>query len=305
MSESTRVLVTGATGFIGRWTIDALLAAGYEVHAVTSGITTLRDEVVWHRADLLEAGAADAVLSAVRPSHLLHLAWYAKPGQFWTSLANYRWLEASIALVRAFAEHGGRRIVMAGTCAEYDWRHGFCSEYVTPRRPATPYGVCKNATFDTLMSFAEHASLSAAWGRVFFLYGPHEPEARLVPSVITAILRDETARCTHGNQIRDFLHVADVAGAFAALLASDVRGGVNIASGIPVAIRDVVLATAYELGAPERVQFGALEAPPDEPPLLVGDARRLRNDVGWAPRYDLATGIAQTVEWWSSMLVAR
>jgi nucleoside-diphosphate-sugar epimerase len=305
MSSAIRVLVTGATGFIGRHTVDALLAAGHDVHAVTSRGGGSSADATWYRADLLEPGAAAALVATVHPTHLLHLAWYAEPGKFWTSLENYRWLEASIALVRAFAERGGQRIVLAGTCAEYDWRHGFCSEHITPRRSATPYAACKNALFDTLSSLAERASFSAAWGRVFLLYGPHEAEARLVPSVITALLRDERARCTHGNQIRDFLHVADVASAFAALVTSDVRGAVNIASGIPVTIRDVVLAAAYQLGAPDRVEFGALAAPANEPPLVVGDARRIRNEVGWAPKYDLSSGIEETIGWWSRTLVAR
>jgi len=106
----------------------------------------------------------------------------------------------------------------------------------------------------------------------------------LVPSVIASLLRGEAARCTHGDQIRDFLHVTDVADAFVALLDSPVEGAVNIASGNPVALRQIVLAAADCLGARERVQFDAPSPSDNEPPLLVADWRRLANELGWRPK---------------------
>ncbi len=79
-------------------------------------------------ADLLDGRETEAVLSRVQPTHLLHFAWYTVPGRYWTAPDNLRWTEASLRLLRAFEAHGGRRVVMAGTCAEYDWRYGYCSE---------------------------------------------------------------------------------------------------------------------------------------------------------------------------------
>jgi nucleoside-diphosphate-sugar epimerase len=254
----------------------------------------------WHRADLLDSTETSRMMAEVRPTHLLHLAWYAEPGKFWHSAENFRWLESSIALLRHFREQGGERVVMAGTCAEYDWDYGFCSEVITPCRPATTYGVCKNALFEVMRVFCAERGMSAAWGRIFFLYGPGEHPSRLVASVITDFLRGDQARCTHGNQIRDFLHVRDVASAFVALLESPVEGAVNIASGQPVALREVVLTIADCLGARERVCFGALPAPENEPPLLVADVRRLAGELGWRPYYDLAAGVAQTIRDWQS-----
>jgi len=236
-------------------------------------------------------------MEEIRPTHLLHFAWYAEHGKFWRSTENYRWLEASIALLRRFHECGGKRVVVAGSCAEYDWSYGYCSEGITPCRPTTPYGACKNALQDTLHSYCVETGLSAGWGRIFFVYGPGEHPARLVSSVIGSLLQGGIARCTHGNQIRDFLHVEDVADAFVALLDSVVRDAVNIASGRPVSVRDVVLATADLIGARERVDFGALPAPDFEPPLLVADTRRLFNEVGWRPRWELIAGIEQAMRY--------
>jgi nucleoside-diphosphate-sugar epimerase len=116
--------------------------------------------------------------------------------------------------------------------------------------------------------------------------------------VVRSLLAGERARCTHGGQIRVLLAVDDAARAFCDLLLSDVTGPVNIASGDAVSIRDVVLAAARQLGAEGRVDFGTIEANGDEPPVLVADTRRLRDEVGWRPRRDLQSGLAASIAWW-------
>jgi nucleoside-diphosphate-sugar epimerase len=293
-----RVLVTGATGFVGRCTIPLLVERGFEVHAVHHAAAPPdTDGVRWHRADLLEPGTAETLVEAVGPTHLLHLAWYAAPGRFWASLENVRWVEASLRLLRAFGGMG-RRAVIAGTCAEYDWRHGFCSEMVTPLEPESLYGVSKLAVGRVAMALARETGMSLASGRIFFLYGPGERPGRLVSSVTEALIEKRPAPCSHGHQFRDFLHVADVASAFIALLESEVEGPVNIASGEAVTIRSLLIELASWLDAVELLHFGEVATGPAEPPLLVGDVRRLRDEVGWTPSFTLSEGLADTIEWW-------
>ncbi len=298
----SRVLVTGASGFIGRRCLPLLAARGYEVHGVSARAPADARAVAWHRADLLDPQQAADLIAAVRPTHLLHLAWYAVPGQFWFSTANFQWVQASLGLFTAFASHGGQRIVGAGTCAEYDWRYGRCTEGLTPLAPATPYGVCKHALQLMLASLAQQCGLSAAWGRIFFVYGPGEHPARLVASVIGALLRDEPVRCTHGEQVRDFLHVDDVADAFVALLGSDFQGPVNVASGRPVRVKEIVQTLGDLTERAASIGLAAAPAPPDEPAVLVADVGRLLGDVGWHPRYGLADGLADTLVWWRGKL---
>lgn len=296
-----RVLLTGATGFIGRHAVAPLLRRGYEVHAVSSKSPDESDAaaaVRWHRADLLDGGDVSKLMRAVEPTHLLHFAWYAVPGKYWTSPENFRWVRASLDLLEAFSGCGGRRLVAAGTCAEYDWNHELYSERTTPLAPATLYGTCKHASQLLQDAFARQAELSAAWGRVFFLYGAHEDAGRLVASVTGSLLRGEAALCSHGRQVRDFLHVEDVADAFVALLDSEVGGAVNIASGVPVALKDVVEKIARKLGREDLVRLGARPAPANEPPVIVADVRRLSDEVGWKPKYDLDAGLDETIRWW-------
>ena len=302
-----RVLVTGAGGFVGRHAIAPLVERGYEVHAVRrSQAGPEAGGVVWHAADLLEPGAAESLCARVRPTHLLHLAWYTEPGLYWRSRENLRWVEASLSLLRAFAAAGGRRVVGAGTCAEYDWAAAArCDERSTPVRPATLYGACKAALATIQQAHAAEAGLTQAWGRLFFLYGPDEHPSRLVASVASALLRGQPASCTSGEQRRDFMHTADAAGAFAALLDSAVEGAVNIASGESVPVKHVVAVIAEHAGNPGLVRMGARPTPEGDPAELGAAVERLRDEVGWRPRRSLEEGLAETVAWWRASLGER
>ncbi len=297
-----RVLVTGASGFIGSHSLDVLQSKGYEVHAAWLKNRREVDGVEWHRADLLEPSAIANLVREVSPTHLLHLAWYAQPRDYRESRENLRWCEAGMCLLKEFAENGGKRAVFAGSCFEYDLGRGTCSEDLTPTAPSTLYGTCKDSLRRNVMEFSARAGVSAAWGRVFYLYGPREARERLVPSVITSLLRGEKARCSHGRQMRDFLYVADVAEAFVALLDSSSNGAINIGSGEAITIRSIVEEIARQIETqshqPAQIEFGAIESAPGDPPVVCADTRKVREEVGWNPRWTLQGGIAESIKWW-------
>jgi nucleoside-diphosphate-sugar epimerase len=294
----SRVLVTGGSGFIGRRVLPMLVGAGHEVHASTSRQGAgEKDEIRWHRADLLDPSAAAELIAAARPTHLLHLAWYTEHGRFWEAPENLPWVEASLRLWRAFAaSEGAERFVGVGSCAEYEWVEPILSEETTPLRPASLYGACKDATRRALEAASERAGISFAWGRVFFIYGPEEASGRLVPSVAEALAAGRPARSSDGEQIRDFMHVDDAARALAALLGSEVSGAVNLGSGEGVRVREVVETLGRLAGTPELIELGAVPRPDGDPAELVADARRLREQVGWAPEIDLERGLASTMQ---------
>ncbi len=139
------------------------------------------------------------MIATARPDGLLHLAWCARPPDYWRSPDNLRWLAASLDLVRLFVEHGGQRIVGVGSCAEYDWRQGYCTEGVTPLLPASLYGVTKAACGSAIEAYAGETGISAAWGRLFFLYGPFDSPVRLVPSLVRSLSAGQPARCADGQ----------------------------------------------------------------------------------------------------------
>ena len=177
-----------------------------------------------------------------------------------------------------------------------------CLESVTPRKPSTVYGTCKNALQEILSIYSNQFGLSSAWGRIFFLYGPKEHPSRLVSSVIQSILRGETARCSSGEQVRDFMYVTDVASAFVALLNSDIQGPVNIASGEAITLKDVVERIATKLGRPELLKLGARSTNLQDPPLLLADISRLKDELGWQPSFDIDRGLDETIAWWKEEL---
>jgi nucleoside-diphosphate-sugar epimerase len=311
VSDLKRVLVTGAGGFIGRSSIAPLGRLGFEVHAVFSGTPghgcPAPEGAYTHVADLLSEGQVDALLARVVPTHLLHFAWIATPGIYWRSPDNFRWLAASQNLLRGFRARGGIRAVMAGSSGEYDWsRASVCSETSSPladeSAAPTPYATTKIALQKALAQFSREEKLSSAWGRIFFQFGPYEHPDRLVPSVIRHLLKGQEALCTHGRQIRSFLHVADVGGAFAHLLESDVQGPVNIGSDERIALADLIGRIALEIGRPDLVRLGARSAPADEPQLLVPDVQRLRDEVLWRPQLSLSAGLSDTIAWWRGQL---
>jgi nucleoside-diphosphate-sugar epimerase len=310
MMQGRRVLVTGAGGFIGRWSVPPLLRAGFEVHAVLSGranraVPAELGGAEVHFADLLDESDIDALLAAVRPTHLLHFAWIATPGLYWSSPENDRWLTASDRLLHTFRAQGGARVVMAGSCAEYDWsRVEVCDERTSALadESAAPsaYAAAKIAMQRSLADYGREHAISTAWGRIFFQFGPHEHPDRLVPSVIRNLLLNREAPCSHGAQIRSFLHVADVGAAFAAVLDSGVEGPVNIGSADRITLAELIDRIARQIGRPELIRLGARPAQGQEPPMLVPEVHRLVEEVRWQPRFTLSEGLRDTIGWWRS-----
>lgn len=302
MSERLKtVLVTGATGIIGRHAVNTLLANGVNAVAIArGGFERVPLKCEMRRIDLLDREATQAAVREIKPDGLLHLAWISAHGRFWNSPENLDWLASSVYLLRAFAEAGGQRVVAAGTCVEYD-----CSRPITSRideskecRPATFYGWAKHGLRQVLAAYAQEAGLKHAWGRLFLLYGEDEPQQRLAPTVARALLRGLPAECTSGNQVRDFLDTRDAGAAFAKLLLSTVDGPVNICSGEAISIADFAGRIAKIIGRPELLRLGALPDRPDDPPYLVGDPSRLTHEVGFAPAIPLDQGLRDTVARW-------
>jgi len=299
------VLVTGASGFIGRQCLPILVAKGYDVHALSRrqpGASTRG--VTWHDLDLLRPGAPTEIIHQVRPDFLLHLAWHAVPGKFWEAPENIDWVRASLELLSAFAANNGRRLVAAGSCAEYQINAGECLEERTPLLPSTLYGTFKCAFGSVHDSFTPQTDISSAWGRPFFLYGPYEHPSRLIAYVVQSLLRAEPAICSDGRQVLDFIHVEDAASAFVSLLENKIQGPVNIASGRPVEVRDLLQEIGMKIGRPELIRLGARESSSGVSRIWA-NVDRLTKEVGWKPRYDLPSGIKHTIEWWRNPAAFR
>jgi len=288
----TRVLLTGASGFIGRHCLDRLRREDCEIEAVSrSGRDPGGGRVRWHAADLRDPDAVRRIVRNLRPSLVLHLAWEATPRLYSASPENLRWLAATIALATAFGEAGGHRFVGAGTAAEYAHVDTLCAEDSTPIRPATIYGKCKAACWLALAAAAQHYGFAAAWGRIFLPYGPGDPAERLIPSVLAALAADRPVETTHGRQQRDYIYAPDAADLLVRLLFSDATGAFNVGSGKPVSVRSIVEYLAAALGRSHLVRFGAIEPGPGEPALLAADMSKVKARLGWSAPTAIAAGL--------------
>lgn len=293
-----KVLLTGASGFIGFQCIKPLLQKDYEVIALSS--KPQKFSFPFYQVDLLNQVAVKQIIEQHKPTHLLHLAWYAASPHYWDSPLNLDWLEASLHLLRCFYACGGKRAVVAGTCAEYEWGHPLCDEIGTPCRPATLYGAVKLSLSMIAEKLTQLENRSMAWARLFHLFGPREHPNRLVPMIIRSLLSKNKVPCSHGQQIRDYLYVQDAANALAALLESGIKGSVNIGSGQYVKIRDIIEKIAEKIGNKELIEWGSLPVNASDPMQLIPEIYRLKEEVKWTPAINLERGLEQTISWWKN-----
>lgn len=269
------VLLTGATGFVGRQVLRALVARGTRIRAVVRDGTRGRlappadiDSVVT-TADLF-AESADwwtAVCKGV--DTIVHVAWYAEPDKYLQSPNNFDCLIGTLQLAKGAAQAGVRRFIGIGTCIEYDLDGGMLS-VEAPLRPLTPYGEAKAATFKVLSQWLPRQKLEFAWCRLFYLHGEGEDARRLVPYLHARLAAGESAELSSGSQIRDFLDVAEAGHMIARTALGQAQGPVNICSGIPITVRQLAERIADEYGRRDLLKFGARPDNLSESPCVVG-----------------------------------
>lgn len=285
-----KVLLTGANGFIGRYVLNALQRHGVEVVAI--GRTRPHIPVSFIEADLLSISDFAPLVQKAQVTHLLHLAWYAEHGKYWISPLNLRWVDATTRLVEAFCVSGGQQVVISGTCAEYEWAHGYCREDSTPLNPATLYGVAKDAARRLAMAICIQHQVPCAWGRVFLPFGHGESLSRLMPALVEVFQGVRPPFGVNAMVYRDFLHASDVAAAFVRLLTHSANGTYNVSSGEPTRLAEVVTTLANLIGADPQPVLALATERPGEPPLLVGENLKLKA-LGWQPALSLSQGLGR------------
>ena len=303
-----RVLLTGATGFIGSHLARALVHHGHEVFALVRPTASL-----WRLADVLpsiqlvrgDLGALEALrpaLGEIRPRACFHLAWCpATPGAYLMARENLEMLEAALRLARYLTDAGCEVLVGTGTCLEYDTDPGRLSES-TPTTPQSLYAATKLACGLALTHWGMVAGLRVVWARLFQEFGPQEDERRLVPLVVRALLRNTPFRPRSGSQIRDYLPVEDVAEALRLLMESDVRGPVNVGSGMPTTVLDLALSIGRLLDRAHLVDAVAGAEQDPGPAMLCADSGYLQAHTPWRPPAALEPGLARAIAWWEQRL---
>ncbi|HUI03944.1 MAG TPA: SDR family NAD(P)-dependent oxidoreductase [Acidimicrobiales bacterium] len=309
LAPSARVLVTGATGFIGSHLVRRLVDDGYEVHALTSAVSSvyairlvgMRDRITLHEGNLTDRCAMDALVDAVRPTHVFHLGAYTHVGKSWNRVDECVQVnvQGTVNLLQALDGSGYERFVNVGTSEIYgDVAVPFREDQ--PVRPASPYAASKYAAERFCRVFVDGRGWPIVMLRPFNAYGPAQTADRIIPEVIVRALRGEELLMTQGRQTREFNFVEDlVDGMVRAAATPGVEGRLfNLGCGEDVPIRDVTTLVLDLMGNPVEARFGALPDRPIEIWEMRCDAARARDELGWKPQHSLADGLEKTIAWY-------
>lgn len=290
-----RILLSGATGFIGAHVARVLVGKGIEVYGLTlpgaprGRVADIADQIEMREGDLTDADWVREMVKSIAPDSAIHLAWYAEPRTYLRAVSeNLASLRGGMNLLEALAEGGScRRVVVAGTCLEN-----------MPTPQPTIYAAAKAAQHRLALGFTDRA-MTAACAHIHYLYGPGEDERRVIPAVTRSLLAGKAIDVTDGTLARDYLHVADVAEALFRVAQSDLTDRVDICAGTTVTLRAVFDEIGRATGRGDLVRFGAIvDSGPTGWPA-TGDPAALLT-TGWQPRYTLTQGIQETTVWWAT-----
>jgi nucleoside-diphosphate-sugar epimerase len=279
------VLLTGATGFVGRQVLRALADRGAVVRVVVregkqgelTGLNFI--EKVISTADLFAEGSAWWADACGSIDTVIHAAWHVEPATYLQSPKNLDCLAGTLQLAKGAAQAGVRRFTGIGTCFEYDLAADKLSVH-SPLRPLTPYAGAKTAAFMALSQWLPQQGVEFAWCRLFYLYGEGENERRLVPYLRAKLMAGEPAELTSGRQIRDYLNVRDAGRMIVEAAFGAEQGPVNICSGRPITVRQLAEQIADEYGRRDLLRFGARPDNLIDPPRVVGVGRETLQDGG-------------------------
>jgi nucleoside-diphosphate-sugar epimerase len=304
-----RVLLTGATGFVGANLARRLLADGHEVHCLVRPghaswrLEAIRRDVRLHEAALTDAAGLVALLGGVRPDWVFHLAVH---GAYSTQTALDVMVQTNVVgtinLVQAALAHGVEALVNTGSSSEYGFKDHAPAE-TEWLEPNSHYAVTKASATLFCRYTGQSQGAPVRTLRLYSVYGPWEEPSRLVPTLIVRGLRGELPRLARPEIARDYVHADDVSEAYvlAATHPGQAPGAVyNVGTGVQTALAEVVETARAALGIAAAPVWGAMAPRRWDTAVWVADVRAIAEALGWRPRVEFTEGFRRTLDWYRS-----
>ena len=273
-----KVILTGATGLIGKEAVKPLIDNGFEIYPINSQNCNIFDE-----------NQIKIKFREVKPQYLLHFAGYTGEG-YLTSEINYKFIDAGLNVLKYFKENNGKRAIFAGTCFEYDFKNTPLKED-DPLNPLTPYAQCKVELYRQASEYCIRNNLSFGWGRIFYVFGNDENEKRLTSYIKNNLLNNKPIEIQCGQLIRDYMYSADIARAFVKFLDTDVTGAVNICSGQGISLENYTLTIAKALNKENLVKIHKNIT--NQPEIIIGNNEKLLNLIKFEPSKNIKNKIKE------------
>lgn len=303
--KGKKVIITGATGFVGANLVRMALEAGAEVDILTRRnsnmwrIKDLLEDINNNTLDLLDYNETTSIISSIKPDIIYHLATYGgKPNQDDLCRIIQTNFISTVNLIQACKKVNFELFVNTGSSSEYGIKANPMREYDCPE-PINNYGVSKCAATLYCQTEAKKEKLPIVTLRLFSPYGNYEESARLIPSVIMACLRGESPRISSPRFVRDFIYIEDVINSYARLInAPDISGQIfNVGSGKSHSIGEVANIIIGLTGSRVELLTGREQIWPNEPENWQADISKAKHVLGWKPQYDLDQGLRASIKW--------